>query len=167
MFSNLYKWYVVYTNPRAEKKVFNLFKQNAIEAYLPLQKQLKQWSDRKKWVEEPLFRSYVFVYVSEKEYVSVLNIPGVVRYITFSGKAVSVREEQINLIKRLLATESELELTNHTFKKGEQVKISAGPLTGLQGELVSFQSQKKFLIRVENLDQALLLNIAPVYLEPL
>ncbi len=161
-----YKWHVAYTNPRAEKKVYDLLSKKNIQVYLPLAKTLKQWADRKKWVEEPLFKSYIFVKISEKEYLDVLNTQGVVRYISFSGEAAIMRDEQVETMKRILASETELEPVHHEFKKGEQVRITAGPLTGLCGELVSFRSEKKFLVRIDNLDQSILLNISQVYLEP-
>jgi len=83
-------WYAVYTRSRTEKQTQELLLRSGIEVYLPLVKNLKQWSDRKKWVEEPLFRSYLFVHISPAEYYDVLNIPGAVRYITFEGKAVAI-----------------------------------------------------------------------------
>lgn len=161
-----YHWYAVYTNPRAEKKTYTLLTQRGFEAYLPLLKLLKQWSDRKKWVEEPLFRSYLFVRVSEREYLDVLQVQGVVKYITFSGKAAIIRDEQIDTIKLLLSSEAELDITEHEFKKGEQVTIKAGPFIGLKGELIDLQSSKRFLVRFDQLGKSIVLNIPVVYLEP-
>jgi transcriptional antiterminator RfaH len=166
MSSVSYKWHVVYTNPRAEKKVYQLLEKNRIEAFLPLKKTLKVWSDRKKWVEEPLFNSYVFVFVSEKEYMQVLQIPGIVRYITFSGKAATVPDTQIGLIRRLLMSDAEMEISEHVFKPGERVKVNAGQLMGLEGELVSLRSEKRFLVRIHEMDRSLLLNISAAFLEP-
>ena len=59
-----YKWYPVYTHPRAEKKAHQALSNKGIETYLPLRRQLKQWSDRKKWVDEPFIKSYLFVHIS-------------------------------------------------------------------------------------------------------
>lgn len=166
MSSDGYKWYAVYTNPRAEKKTFQLLKQRGINVYLPLLKVLKQWSDRRKWVEEPMFKSYLFVNVSEREYLDVLQVQGVVKYISFSGKAAVIRDEQIEVIQLLLSSEAELEITDHQFKKGELVHIKAGPFLGLQGELIEMQSSKRFLVRFDQLGKSIVLNIPTVYLEP-
>ena len=166
MSSVSYNWHVVYTNPRAEKRVYQLLEKNRIEAFLPLKKTLKLWSDRKKWVEEPLFNSYVFVFVSEKEYMQVLQIPGIVRYITFSGKAATVPAAQIELIRRLLMSDAEMEISRHVFKPGERVKVNAGQLMGLEGELVSLHSEKRLLVRIHEMDRSLLLNISAAFLEP-
>ncbi len=161
-----YHWYAVYTNPRAEKKTTLLLQQRGIEVYLPLLKTLKQWSDRKKWVEEPLFRSYLFVNVSEKEYLDVLQVHGVVKYISFSGKAAIIPDEQIETIKLLLSTEAELDVSIHHFEKGESVVIKAGPFIGLKGELIDNKNIKRFLVRFEQLGKSIVLNIPSVYLEP-
>lgn len=161
-----YHWYALYTNPRAEKKTYTLLKQRGFDAYLPLLKVLKQWSDRKKWVEEPLFRSYIFVRVSEREYTQVLQVQGVVKYVSFSGKAAVVRDDQIDTIKLLLSSEEELEIIDHEFKKGEVVHIKAGPFIGLKGELIDLQHSKRFLVRFDQLGKSIVLNVPSVYLEP-
>ena len=74
-------WYVVYTKPRWEKKVYSLLEEEGIEAYCPLNKVHKQWSDRMKWVEEPLFKSYVFVRLAEEEMSQVRMVSGVINYV--------------------------------------------------------------------------------------
>lgn len=161
-----YNWYAIYTNPRAEKKTHQLLKQKGINVYLPIQKVLKQWSDRKKWVEEPLFKSYLFVNVSEREYLEVLRVQGVVKYISFSGKAAVIRADQIDNIKLLLSSESELEISEHIFEMGENVIIKAGPFLGLKGELIENKNSKRFLVRFDQLGKSIIINIPSVYLEP-
>src|ERR1700744_6665019 len=89
-----YKWYPVYTNPRAEKKAYQALLNKGIETYLPLHRQLKQWSDRKKWVEEPLIKSYLFVKIAEQQQTEVLMTRGVSRFIYFSNKITSMPEKQ-------------------------------------------------------------------------
>ncbi|WP_081675103.1 UpxY family transcription antiterminator [Daejeonella oryzae] len=162
-----YNWYPVYTNPRAEKKAAELLLQKGIEVYLPLHRQLKQWSDRKKWVEEPLIKSYLFVYISVQQQMEVLTTRGISRFIYFSGKIASMPQRQIEQLKLLLASEVDLELVDRKFEKGEQVKIIAGPLMGLKGELVNFHSQKRMILRLDHTGQAVLVQIPAVFLEPL
>src|ERR1700744_1853399 len=96
------KWYPVYTNPRAEKKAYESLINKGVEAYLPLQRQLKKWSDRKKWVEEPFIKSYLFVRIKEHEQAIVLMTKGVARFIYFSGKITSMPDRQINDLKLLM-----------------------------------------------------------------
>lgn len=166
MSSDKYYWYAIYTKSRAEKKTLTQLQQRGIEAYLPIQKKLRQWSDRKKWVELPLFNSYIFVKISEKEYYDVLQTPGVVRYITFNGKAAKIRDEQIEFLKKLLGSEQELEISEHQFNVGAKVKVVVGVLHGMTGELVDVKNSKRFLVRFDQLGQSIILNIPTVYLEP-
>jgi transcriptional antiterminator RfaH len=165
--ADLYNWYPVYTNPRAEKKAAELLEKKGIEIYLPLQRQLKQWTDRKKWVEEPLIKSYIFVRITVKQQMDVLTTKGVCRFLYFGGKVASMPERQIKQLQLLLATEAELEVSEREFKPGEKVIVKGGPLMGLTGELVQHLSQKKMLIRLDNTGRVVLVNIPAVFLESL
>jgi transcription antitermination factor NusG len=156
-----YHWYPVYTNPRAEKKTYEQLVRKSIEVYLPLKKTLKQWSDRKKWVQEPLISSYLFVYIKTNEMATVLTTPGISRFIYFSGKVATIPEKQIEQIKRLLQTDSPFSITTRQFEKGEQVQVIAGPLQGLTGELIEYQSEKRILLRVGPVGESLLVQVSP------
>lgn len=161
------KWFAIYTLPRAEKKVAERLEKAGIRHYLPLFKQLKKWSDRKKWVEEPLFKSYLFVQISESEYYKVLNTHGVVRYITFSGKAVPVPENELNIIKKLLIEyPDELEVIEN-LEPGTPIEIIAGPMMGVTGELIDYRGEKRASIKVEYINQSVLINIPSSFLAPL
>ena len=152
------KWYPVYTRSRAEKQAFELLQKKGIEVYLPLQRTLKQWSDRKKWVTEPLFQSYLFVRILPKQQTEVLMTKGVVRFLYHAGRVADMPEQQINEIQLLLSSDTELEITAEHIAAGEKVVIKAGPLIGLTGEMVSYKSQKQLIIRLENLGQSILIN---------
>jgi transcription antitermination factor NusG len=152
-------WFAVYTKSRFEKKVYSHLSEQSIEAYLPLQKKLRQWSDRKKWIEEPLISSYVFVRITEKEYFRVLNTPGVVCYVSFSGKAAPIRDAHIETLKKILATGSEFELTSEKIQPGESVEIVVGRLLGTQGELIQYKGNTKVLIRIGDTGHSLVLTI--------
>ncbi len=158
------KWYAIYTKSRAEKKINQLLCDKGIETYLPLQKRLKQWSDRKKWVEEPLFRSYIFVKVSEAEFLEVQKTAGVVCFITFERKKVPIPENQIETVKQLLKNNIELEQTTEKFNINDNVKIISGNLTGIQGKLVEYKGKKKVLISIDSISQGLIINVPLVSL---
>ena len=159
------KWYAIYTAARAEKQVSQRLTEQDIENYLPLQKVLKQWSDRKKWVEEPLFRSYLFVRTGEREYFKVLNTYGVVKFIHFGGKIQSIPDFQIETIRRLLLESTELEVSNERLKPGTPVEIIAGPLMGTLGELVSMRGENRLAIKILSLELAALINISSQFIE--
>lgn len=158
-------WFAIYTHPRHEKKVFESLTEIKIEAYLPLQKKLRKWSDRKKWVETPLITSYVFVNVDEKSYYDVLKIQGASRYICFEGKAATIPDWQINAMKLALEIDPDLEITNKKFNKGDNIIVIDGPFIGLKGKLIDFKGKKKVLINISNIGQSLVVNIPVEYLE--
>ncbi|RYE30640.1 MAG: UpxY family transcription antiterminator, partial [Sphingobacteriaceae bacterium] len=107
MLKEALKWYPVYTRSRTEKQAFDLLQKKGIEAYLPLQKTLKQWSDRKKWVTEPLFQSYLFVHITPKQQTEVLMTKGIVRFLYHAGKIANMPDQQIDEIQLLLANDIE------------------------------------------------------------
>jgi len=159
------KWYPVYTNPRAEKQACQALVSKGIETYLPLHRQLKQWSDRKKWVEEPFIKSYLFVRINEHEQTEVLMTKGIARFIYFSGKIASMPDRQIDELKLLMASPYELEVTAEHLQPGEKIVIKAGPLKGLTGEIISYRSQKQLALRLENLGYSIVVYVASSLLE--
>ncbi len=146
-----YQWFALYTKSRNEKKIYTQLVNQGIECFLPLETKLKQWSDRKKKVEEPMIKSYVFVKSSEKEYYDILNTPGAVRYVTFEGKAASIPDWQIQAMRKMLEHDAPHSFSSESFKKGELVRITDGPLSGYSGEVVhDSEGNKKVIIRIRN-----------------
>lgn len=153
-------WHVVYTRSRAEKKVHEELTRNDIESFLPLQKRLRQWKDRKKWVEMPLMPGYCFVNISRKEYETVLKTSNVVCYITFEGKAAIIPERQINGLKQMLRQyDFEVTVTTGNFEAGRKVEVIEGPLIGLQGELLEARGKNKFMLRLEQINSSFTVEI--------
>ncbi len=159
------KWYPVCTHPRAEKKAFEALTAKGLQAYLPLQRQLKQWSDRKKWVNEPFIKSYLFVYVTESEKTEVLMTRGIARFIYFSGKTATIPERYIQDLKLLLSSPYELEITEEALQPGEQIKIKAGPLKGLIAEVVAYRSQKQLALRMGDTGYSIIIYVAASLIE--
>lgn len=153
-------WYALYTKSRAEKKVLLEFELQGIEAYLPLQRKLRQWSDRKKWVETPLISGYIFVHITLKEYDLVLRTPGVVTYVRFEGKAAIIPDDQIETIKRMMRQSNfAVEISHELFKEGDPVEVIAGPLIGMQGMLVQFKGSKRVVVQVVQLNLSVLVEV--------
>jgi len=158
--THISKWYPVYTHGRAEKKACQALLNKGIETYLPLRRQLKQWSDRKKWVEEPFIKSYLFVRISDYEQTEVLMTKGVARFIYFSGKVTSMPDRQMDELKLLMASPYELEITEENLQPGEKILIKAGPLKGMQGEIIAYRSQKQLILRLENLGCSIIVHVS-------
>ncbi|RZK24119.1 MAG: UpxY family transcription antiterminator [Flavobacterium sp.] len=167
MIDNLYRWYPVYTNSRAEKKAYQELQKKGIEAYLPLRKEWKQWSDRKKLVEEPLFKSYLFVHISNKEHAEVLMTPGINRFLYFSGNVAVMPDKQMEDLKLLMASGEDLELIDYEIQPGEKVLVNAGPFKGMIAELISIKNKKSLVLKLENLGYAIHINTSTAYIEPL
>ncbi len=152
-------WYAIYTRSRNEKKACEEIRNKGIEVFLPLIKTLKQWSDRKKWVEEPLFRSYLFVYIKPEDYYKVLNTPGLVRYITFEGKAVPIPQVQIDAIKYYIGMEDYVPDEAIDYAPGDKVEITHGPLQGLSGELIQLKGKSRMKVQIDALGQSIMLTV--------
>jgi len=153
------KWYAIYTRPRAEKQVTGRLEEKGIHVYLPLQKKLRQWSDRKKWVETPLFSSYIFVKIDRRFYDSVLKTDGVVKYITFEGRAATIPQDQIDNLRIVVDSNADVETTWEKHRKGDKVEVTGGALKGLRGVLISDGGRKKVLVQVDRLDQNLVVEV--------
>ena len=153
-------WHVVYTRSRTEKKVCDELTINNIECFLPLQKKLRQWKDRKKWVEMPLMSGYCFVHVSRKEYDKVLQTNNVVCYITFEGKAAAIPDKQIDFLKQMLKqNDFDVSVSQDNFELGRKVEIIEGPMIGLRGELVEARGKNKFILRLNEINSAFIIEI--------
>ena len=147
-----YKWHVVYIRSRAEKKAAIELLQKNIETYLPLQRKLRQWSDRKKWVEMTLISGYLFVYISRKEYDIVLQSNYVVSYVRFEGKAAIIPERQIESLKIMLSQDNlDIDVTPQKFEIGQRIEVISGPLIGVSGKLVNIKGIIKVAIILEQL----------------
>ncbi|HSZ84469.1 MAG TPA: UpxY family transcription antiterminator [Puia sp.] len=120
------KWYAVYTKPRWEKKVHKLFDEKGVENYCPLNKVRKKWSDRIKVVEEPLFKSYIFVQVSEDEKTKVRMTNGVVNFVYWQGKPAVVKEKEINIIKKFLNEYENVIAQPISLRSDMKIKIQQG-----------------------------------------
>ncbi len=162
-----YNWYAVYTRPRAEKLVHNRLIELDIESFLPLYKTIRQWSDRKKVIERPLFSSYLFVRVNRKKYHEVCQVEGVVKFISFEGKAVAIPERQITNLKILVSGDVAIEVTGEKLAKGDIVEVTSGVLAGLTGELIRIKRKNKVVIRIDRIDQNLIVDIPVAFLQKL
>lgn len=158
------KWYAVYTRPRSEKLVFNRLLEAGIETYLPLQRTYRMWSDRKKLVEKPLLSSYIFVKTNRKNFPAVFKINGVVKFVSFEGQPVAIPQYQIDVLRLLIDSDAQIEVTSDKFAPGDNVEVISGSLIGLRGELIKTGSRNRVLIRIDKLEQNLMLKIPKTFL---
>lgn len=163
-------WHALYVRSRSEKKVQSQLEDMGIEAYLPLITVVKQWSDRRKKVEEPLFKSYVFVYSSDKQYIQILNVYGVVKFVCFEKEAVVVPENQILAIKKFVKDYEhgeEYKMRNdEDLKVGQKVRIINGPMKGLVGRLDTICNKRHLIVYIDVVGQCIPVHIPRAKVEP-
>ncbi len=149
-------WLVVYTKPRWEKKVDSFLIRKGIESWCPVTKIEKIWTDRKKIIDEPIFKSYVFVRVDEVERYEVLITSGVLNFIYHLGKPAIVRDTDIDTIKRyLLEKDVTIEvISNEKFKIDSKVKINYGVFIDKKGTVLK-ANRKKVYVQFESLGQVM------------
>ena len=135
------KWYVIYTRSKWEKKVADLLTKKAIENYCPLTKVVKQWADRKKTIEEPLFNSYVFVRANEAEHLFIKQTDGVVNFVYWLGKPAIVKDNEIDVIKKYLNSSYAVSLEKINVNVDDIVRITSGPLMQQEGNVLEVQGK--------------------------
>lgn len=158
-------WYLIYTRPRHEKKVYGQLIERNIDSYLPLKKTLKTWHDRKKYVDEPLFPSYVFVQPgNDEDYYWCMQTDGYLYYVR-SGKSVArISDALVKNLKLAINDENEIQVSERYFEPGKQLTITHGVLAGLSCEVVRHEGKEKLLVRVELLNRSVLMTLPEKYL---
>lgn len=160
-------WYLIYTMPRHERKVHSRLTELEITSFLPTRKVLRTWHDRKKYVDEPLFPSYIFVYLNDMQnYYDGLDIEGSLYYVKTGKEIARVQDNVVDSIRLAVAHANNIEVSDTYFKPGKKVIISEGPLAGLSCEVIHWYNKQKLLVRVELLQRSLLLTIPEEKLLP-
>ena len=145
-------WYAIYTRPRHEKIVAEALEEKGVEAFLPLRRERRQWKDRKKWVHEPLFRSYVFVNIELKNKIYTLQTRGVVKLVGFGGEPAQIPDWQIDQLRKVLDKGTVLE-TEDFFTEGDYVEITAGALEGVRGYLREKRGESRLALKLDGIYQ--------------
>ena len=159
-------WFAVYIRARAEKKVKESLDKKEIENYLPLKKHLRQWSDRKKWVEMPVISGYIFVKINSTDRLDVLKTDFVLGYVRYLGADAKIPENQMNAMKCMLGqSEYEIDTDFTNYRKGQPVNVIAGPLTGLKGELIEAKNKKKVMLRIEQINFNIMAELPAMHIE--
>lgn len=149
------KWLAIYTRPRWEKKVNELLKEKGLESYCPLNKVRRKWSDRVKIVEEPLFKSYVFVKVCDDDRSAVRMTPGAINFVYWQGKPAVIKEKEISAIKRFLNEYENVEArTSADLKVNQRVRITDGSLMDQEGKVIDLR-RKTARVSIDSLGYTL------------
>ncbi|WP_339714827.1 UpxY family transcription antiterminator [uncultured Kriegella sp.] len=127
------QWFVLKVRHGYEKKVAERLAKMDVRVYCPMIKEVRLWSDRKKTIETPLIRSYVFIKSKEKDRAIAFAVPGVERYLLWLGKPAIVREEEITVLKNWVENDSVEELNHSELQLGNRVTIQRGLLKNQEG----------------------------------
>ena len=153
--SQVKSWYALYTKPRWEKKIHKLLQQKGIESYCPLNKVRRKWSDRIKVVEEPLFKSYIFVRVEESLKTEVRYVDGVLNYVYWNGKPAIVKDDEIVSIKKFMSEYEDVEVHSFDAKPADEVIVNAGIMMGASGRIVRVLGNSMVEVRIDSLGMVL------------
>jgi len=147
------QWYAVYTHSKSEKKVEERLTKAGFESYLPLQTNVKQWSDRKKIVKSPLISSYVFVKTHESNLTQVYEVPGVVNILKYLGNYAIVKNEEIENLKILIANDVPIQTIEPVnLTKGTSIIVTSGPFSGLTANYVTNSGKHRVIVKLEALN---------------
>lgn len=139
-------WMAVYTKPKNEKKVNERLLSAGIETYLPMQEVVRQWSDRKKKIKIPLFTSYVFVYISDKQRLTVLSDPAVLNFVFWLGKPAVIKDYEIERIRYFLKEAGTREVRVEQLLPGEKAYIHSGQFKDEKVLIMSAEKKEYFVI---------------------
>ncbi len=134
--NNNKKWLALYTKPRWEKKVNELLTSKGFESYCPLNKVHRKWSDRIKLIEEPLFKSYVFVHIQDEEQTKIRLVNGVLNFVYWLGKPAIIKPQEIDRIKRFLNDYEDVTTESLHIKPNDQVLVKAGALMDKEAKVI-------------------------------
>ena len=153
-------WYLIYTRPRHEKKVANSLSELHIDHFLPTIKSLRTWWDRKKYIDAPMFPSYVFVFLKDmQDYFRAVSVEGALCYVKFGKEIAMVRTHVIDSLKLILANSKNIEISDLRFQPGRQLVIQQGVFAGFACEVVEYKNEQKLIVRINLLNTSVLANI--------
>ena len=152
-------WYVLYTKPRNEKKVAQRLSEAGFTVYCPLQKVRRQWSDRTKVVEEPLFKSYLFIQIADSRRDEVFSFPGTVRYLFWLRRPAQVRQAEIKTIQKWLGEYNHEDIDISDIQPGDLVRITSGQFSGEEAVLLD-RTHHKAVVQLKELGIQLSLSLS-------
>lgn len=158
-------WYAIYTCANHEKRVAEQLRSQSAEYFLPVYQSVRQWKDRRKRLELPLFPGYVFVRIPVRERLRVLEVAGVARLVSFGGVPVPVPEEDIAIIRACLAGDQAVQ-PHRYLQRGQRVRVMNGLLTGFTGIVVRQRNRTRLVISFERLQRSVAVEIDTADLIP-
>jgi transcription antitermination factor NusG len=153
-------WHVIYTKSRHEKILAEQLKQSGYEIYLPLVKKITSWSDRKKTIEEPLFKSYIFI-KNQNDRNRFKEFKSFVGFVQYDNKPAIVWQHEIDTLISIIKHGYDINeiISENDFKVGSKVMVMYGPLKGMIGDMISNENNEGFNIGFENFGNSLIVKL--------
>lgn len=161
---NSARWYAAYTCAHHEKRVSKQLQDRDIDSFLPLYHSIRRWKDRRKELELPLFPGYVFVHLASDDRLRVLQVPGVVRFVSFSGRPAALDNGEIESLKNGIANGIHAE-PHPYLKVGRRVRVKHGPLAGMEGILVRKKDRFRVVISLDLIMRSVVAEVQAADLE--
>jgi transcription antitermination factor NusG len=159
------QWYAAYTRSRHEKVVAEALEKRTVEHFLPLYETMRKWKNGRFKVQLPLFPGYLFVRIALSERLRVLQVPGVVRLVGFNGVPAALPQAEVEIIRSALRKGIEAE-PHPYLKVGQRVRITSGPMEGLQGILLRRRGRPRVVVSVDLIMRSVALDIDAAQVEP-
>jgi len=162
------QWFACYTRARHEKRVHEQLARRGFETYLPLLVEERQWSDRRKLVEFPLFPGYVFTRFVREDIHHVLSVPGIATVIRHNGVPSPISEAEVENIRRFVAALAETGQRPEPLPldQGQPVRVMHGPFAGVTGVVVERRGRRRFLVGLSTIGQGMEIDIDGRNLQP-
>lgn len=157
------KWHVLYIRPGFERKVATQLTEKDIAFFLPTRVEIRQWHDRKKKIEAPVFPGYVFVRLDQNDMVKIYNVSGFIRFLMTGDEIDVLSDQEIDAMKRLF--KSDYQIAEFENYEGVPVRVIDGPLIGLEGTLEGVQENGRIMVSVEILNKSFKVLVVPGHLE--
>ena len=147
------KWYVIVSRMRHYRKASAILEKLGFSFYLPIQRQLHYWSDRKKWIDVPILSPYIFLFSNELERRKLFQSSNSFHFLNNDGSLATAREEEIEKVKMLCNYSSEIKVEKDPIKRGDPVNVNGGPLCGMNGYALQENGKHRFLVKILSLGQ--------------
>jgi transcription antitermination factor NusG len=164
--SEIPRWYAAYTNARHERRVAQQMRERDIEYFLPLYRSVRNWKDRRKELEMPLFPGYVFVRFGARDRLRVVTSPGVVQLVSFGGMPVPLSDAELEALRKGLSCRARLE-PHPYLKVGRRVRVHGGPMAGVEGILVRRKEKFRVVLSIELIQRSVAVEVHESEIEPL
>jgi len=160
------EWYAAYTHARHEKKVAQQLQERGIEHFLPVYHSVRSWKDRRKELDMVLFPGYVFTRIDVAEKLRVLQLPGVVRFVSFNGQPTPLAGDDLAALRNAL--QQGMRAEHHPYlTAGRRVKVVHGPLTGARGILLRLKTNCRIVISIDAIMRSVSVEIDESDVEPI